>query len=350
MPVMAWDGEEELREHDTATGAWIVIAIHSTRLGPAVGGTRMKPYPTPEEAETDARRLSAAMTLKMAASGMPWGGGKGVLAIPAGLTPDARRGLLHRYGRIVASLGGRYHTAPDVGTSSEDMDRIREAAGPLVFGCSEANGGSGPSGPATALGVHAAIRMTCEEAFGSASLAGRSILVQGAGSVGGALIDRLLADGGRVSFSDVDAAAIGRTRERGIPFIEPAAAIGAPCDVFSPCALGGVLTAVTAPRLRCRAVAGGANNQLADDAAAEALAARGVLYAPDFIANSGGACSGIHMEADGWTRERAERDVEERVIASLRAVFALARERHITTDAAAREIARRRLDGGVART
>src|SRR5204862_5882096 len=113
-----------------------------------------------------------------------------------------------------------------------------------------------------------------------------------------------------------------------------------------PCALGGVLTAGTAPRLRCRAVAGGANNQLADDAAAEALAARGILYAPDFIAYSGGACSGIHMEADGWTRERAERDVEERVIASLRAVFALARDRRITTDAAAREIARRRLEGG----
>ncbi|HET8946253.1 MAG TPA: Glu/Leu/Phe/Val dehydrogenase dimerization domain-containing protein [Candidatus Polarisedimenticolia bacterium] len=341
---MAWDGEEELREHDAETGAWIVIAIHSTRLGPAVGGTRMKPYPTPEEAETDARRLSAAMTLKMAASGMPWGGGKGVLAVPAGLTADARRDLLHRYGRIVASLGGRYHTAPDVGTTSDDMDRIREAAGPLVFGCTEANGGSGPSGPATALGVHAAIRVTCEEAFGSSSLAGRAVLVQGAGSVGGALIERLLADGARVSFSDVQPDAVRRFRERGVPFVEPAAVIGAACDVFSPCALGGVLTAEATPRLRCRAVAGGANNQLADEAAAEALAARGILYAPDFIANSGGACSGIHMEADGWPRERAERDVEERVSASLRAVFVLARERRLTTDAAARAIARRRLD------
>jgi leucine dehydrogenase len=346
---MAWDGEEELREHDADTGAWIVIAIHSTRLGPAVGGTRMKPYSSPEEAETDARRLSAAMTLKMAASGMPWGGGKAVLAIPAGLTAEARRALLHRYGRIVASLGGRYHTAPDVGTSSDDMDRIREAAGPLVFGCTEANGGSGPSGPATALGVHAAIRVTCEEAFGSASLAGRAILVQGAGSVGGALIERLLAEGARVSFSDVAPDAVRRFRERGVNFVEPAAVITTPCDVFSPCALGGVLTAEAAPRLRCRAVAGGANNQIVDDAAAEALAGRGILYAPDFIANSGGACSGIHMEADGWTRERAERDVEERVTTSLRTVFALARERCITTDAAAREIAHRRLDGRDAR-
>jgi leucine dehydrogenase len=349
MPAMAWDGEEELREHDAETGAWIVIAIHSTRLGPAVGGTRMKPYLSPEEAETDARRLSAAMTLKMAASGMPWGGGKAVLAVPPGLTADARRGLLHRYGRIVASLGGRYHTAPDVGTTSDDMDRIRESAGPLVFGCTAANGGSGPSGPATALGVHAAIRVTCEEAFGSGSLAGRAILVQGAGSVGGALIDRLVASGARVSCSDPDAAAVRRFRERGVPCVEPAAVIGAPCDLFSPCALGGVVTSESVSHLACRAVAGGANNQLADEAAAEALAARGILYAPDFIANSGGACSGIHMEADGWTRERAEADVEERVSASLRAVFTLARERSITTDAAAREIARRRLDGGDAR-
>jgi len=345
MPAMAWDGEEELREHDAETGAWIVIAIHSTRLGPAVGGTRMKPYPSPEEAESDARRLSAAMTLKMAASGMPWGGGKAVLAVPPGLTPEARRGLLHRYGRIVASLGGRYHTAPDVGTSSDDMDRIREAAGPLVFGCTEANGGSGPSGPATAIGVHAALRVTCQEAFGSAALAGRAVLVQGAGSVGGALIERLVADGARVSCSDLIPDAARRFSERGVPDVEPTSVIGAPCDLFSPCALGGVLTAEAAPRLRCRAVAGGANNQLADEAAADALAARGILYAPDFIANSGGACSGIHMEADGWSRERAERDVEERVSTSLRAVFALARERRITTDAAAREIARRRLDG-----
>jgi len=341
---MTWDGEEVLREHDAETGASFTIAIHSTRLGPAVGGTRMKPYNSPAEAEADAHRLSAAMTLKMAASGMPWGGGKGVIAVPSGLAAEARDGLLRRYGRLVASLGGRYRIGPDVGTSSEDMDIVAETASPYVFGCTEARGGSGPSGPATARGVHAAIRIACEEAFGSAALAGRRVLVQGAGSVGGALIERLLRDGARVSFSDVDAGAARRLRERGVPFVAPDEVIGAPCDVFSPCALGGVLTAESAPRLRCRVVAGGANNQLADESVAEALAARDILYAPDFIASSGGACFGIHREADGWSRDRALQDVEDRVTASLRTVFSLARERGLTADAAAREIARRRLE------
>ncbi len=348
---MSWDGEEELREHDAETGALIAIAIHSTRLGPAVGGARLKPYASPEDAAADARRLSAAMTLKMAASGMSWGGGKGVIAVPpGGIAGDARRNLLKHYGRLVAALGGRYRTAPDVGTSSDDMDVIAETAGSWVFGRSTARGGSGPSGPATALGVHAAIRVTCDEVFGSTALAGRHVLVQGAGSVGSALIDLLLAEGARVSCSDLERGAVRRFEERGVAFVEPGAVIGFPCDLYSPCALGGVLSADSVPRLRCAAVTGGANNQLADDAAAEALAARGILYAPDFIANSGGATSGIHMEADGWSRERATRDVADRVTAALRAVYALAREAGLTSDAAARELARRRLEGGGRRT
>jgi glutamate dehydrogenase/leucine dehydrogenase len=310
----------------------------------------MKTYPSPDEAAADARRLSAAMTLKMAAAGMAWGGGKGVLAVPPGLTGRVRRDLLRRYGALVASLGGRYRTAPDVGTSSEDMDVIAETAGTRVFGRTPAHGGSGPSGPATALGIHAAIRVACEHAFGDASPAARRVLVQGAGSVGGALIERLLADGAQVSFSDVDEAARRRFAALGASFVAPAEAIGAPCDVFSPCALGGVLSADSVPRLRCRTVAGGANNQLADPSVSATLAARGILYAPDFIANAGGACVGIHMEADAWSRERAEREVTDRIAATLRTVFALARERRITTDAAARELARRRLEAGTTRS
>jgi glutamate dehydrogenase/leucine dehydrogenase len=347
---MGWDGEEEVRERDAATGAWMAIAVHSTRLGPAVGGARLKTYPSPDEAAADARRLSAAMTLKMAASGMAWGGGKGVLAVPPGLTGDVRRDLLRRYGTLVASLGGRYRTAPDVGTSSDDMDVIAETAGSWVFGRTPARGGSGPSGPATALGIHTAIRVACEHAFGDASLAARHVLVQGAGSVGGALIERLLADGARVSFSDLESAARPRFEVRGAAFVPPPDVIGAPCDVFSPCALGGVLSADSVPRLRCRVVAGGANNQLADASAAVTLGARGILYAPDFIANAGGACVGIHMEADGWSRERAECSVMDRIAAALRTAFALARERGITPDAAARERARQRLEAGTIRS
>lgn len=343
---MSWDGEELQSGPDDETGAFIAIAIHSTRLGPAVGGTRMKPYSSPAEAEADARRLSAAMTLKMAAAGMPWGGGKGVIAIPPGLPAEARRGLLRRYGQRVAALGGWYYTAPDVGTSSEDMDVVAETAGSYLFGRTPARGGSGPSGPPTAIGVHAAIRVACEQAFGSASLAGRHVLVQGAGSVGGALIERLLADGARVAFSDPGDVAARRFTQRGVPFIEPEKVIGAGCDVYSPCALGGVLSADSVPRLRCRVVAGGANNQLADAAGSEALAARGILYAPDFIANAGGASMGIRMEADGWSRERAEREVAAHIAATLCEVFAIARDRNLTTDAAAREVARRRLEAG----
>jgi leucine dehydrogenase len=344
---MEWEGEHELLERDEVTGAWMAIAIHSTRLGPAVGGTRMKAYPSAEEAAADARRLAAAMTLKMAVPGMAWGGGKGVIAVPQGLSAEARRGLLRRYGERVASFGGRYRTAPDIGTSSDDMDVVAETAAPFVFGCTAERGGAGPSGLATAVGVHAAIGVACETVLGTASMRGRRVLVQGAGSVGGTLLARLLHEGADVSFSEVDDLAIRRWTEAGARFVPPDAVAATACDVYSPCAFGGVLSADTAPRIVCRAVVGGANNQLEADSVSALLAARGILYAPDFVANAGGAMAGIRMEADGWSRERAEREVVERISATLRSVFALSRDRGVTTDEAAREIARRRLEKGI---
>jgi leucine dehydrogenase len=339
-----WDGEDSLLVRDPPTGAWFAIAIHSTRLGPAVGGTRLRAYESPEEALADARRLAAAMTLKFAVPGLPWGGGKGVIAVPPDLSRAARPGLLRRYGALVASLGGRYRTAPDAGTSSEDMDVIAETAGPWVFGRTPAAGGAGPSGPATAVGVLAAVRAACAEAFGAESVAGRRVLVQGAGSVGGTLLRLLREEGADTLVSEVDEAVLSRVVAVGTVAVRPDAVAGTSCDVFAPCAFGGVVTAATLPRLACRVIAGGANNQLGGEGLAGALAARGILYAPDFVANAGGAMAGVHMEADGWTREQAETEVTDRIGAALRAIFAIAREHGVDTDTAARRLALARLE------
>jgi leucine dehydrogenase len=346
-----WDGEALVVRFDRATRAWIFIAIHSTRLGPAVGGTRMKFYPDAESALRDALRLSEGMTYKLAVPGMDFGGAKAVIAVPDSMDPGARPGLLRRYGRLVRQLGGLYSTAPDVGTSSADMDIVAETGAPHVFGRSPAAGGAGSSGPATALGVFTGILLACERLFGEAGLQGRSVLVQGAGSVGETLIEQLGAAGARVLFSEVNEALIRRFRDdRGLEFVPAEAVHATECDVFAPCALGGVLDARSIPHLACRAVVGGANNQLAHPEDAERLRARGILYAPDYVVNVGGAMAGLLIETRGWTRERAEGEVVESVRRALNRVLDVASTRDITTAAAARRIAderlRRRADAG----
>lgn len=339
-----WDGEESFLTRDEPTGAWIAIAIHSTHLGPAVGGTRMRAYPDPEAALADARALAAAMTLKFAVPGLPWGGGKGVIAIPTPLPPAVRPGLLRRYGSAIAALRGRFRTGPDSGTTSEDMDVIAETGAPFIFGRTPEAGGAGPSGPATAIGVLAAIEVACEELFGSPSPAGRRVLVQGAGSVGLPLVRLLRQAGAEVLVADLDATATGHATEAGARAVSPELAVATPCDIFSPCAFGGVVDERSLAALRCRAIVGGANNPLAGETIAPALAERRILYAPDFVANAGGAMAGIRMEADGWPRERAEAEVRERIGETLRRVFALALERDVDPDAAARLMARVRLE------
>jgi leucine dehydrogenase len=345
--IRDWDGETVIVRHDRPTGAWIFIAIHSTRLGPAAGGTRMKSYPDVRAALQDALRLAEGMTYKFAGPGLPYGGGKAVIALPDGFDPQARLPLLRRYGAHVHQLGGLFSTGPDVGTSSPDMDIIAETGAPYIFGRTPAAGGSGSSGPSTALGVFAGIQVACEHVFGDPSLEGRRVLVQGTGSVGGSLIERLRAAGAEVSFSEVDEGAIQRFRdELGLEFVPPEAVYAADCDVFAPCALGGILDASTIPQLRCRAVVGGANNQLAGPEDAERLRARRILYAPDYVANVGGAMAILGLETQGWTREQAEREVAESVRRALHQVFGLAAEEGITTEAAARRMAERRLSGG----
>jgi leucine dehydrogenase len=339
-----WDGETVIVRYDRPTGAWFFIAIHSTRLGPAVGGTRAKSYPDVQAALQDALRLAAGMTYKFAVPGMPWGGGKAVIAIPPDFDPQSRSALFRRYGALVGQLGGLYFTAPDVGTSSNDMDIIAETGAPYVFGRTPARGGSGSSGPATALGVFTGIQVACEHLFGDASVKNRQVLVQGAGSVGGALIEHLRAAGAKVAFSEVDKGAISRFRGApGSKFVPETAVYTTECDIFAPCALGGVLNATTIPQLKCRAVVGGANNQLGGPKDAESLQARDILYAPDYVVNVGGAMAGLGMETQGWTHARAEKEVVESVRRALQQLFELAVTEGITTEAAAQQIAGERL-------
>jgi leucine dehydrogenase len=340
----AWNGEALYERPDPETGATILIALHSSRLGPASGGTRMKSYPDLDAARRDARRLSEGMTYKWAAAGFPRGGGKAVLAVPPGLSAERRDGLLRRYGSFIQELAGRFWTGADVGTSPRDMDVISETGAPYVFSRTPAHGGAGNSSTWTALGVEAGLKTTCARLFGGAtSLSGRRIVVQGAGSVGGELIERLLAAGAAVAFSDVDAASVRRWRDdRGVAFVDPGRVLESSCDVLAPCALGGVLDAVTIPRLQCRAVAGAANNQLAEPADAERLRDRGILYAPDFVINAGGAIGITGQESLGWPEEKARREVL-RIGETLGHVYDLAEASGITTDAAARRIAEERL-------
>jgi len=339
-----WNGENVVIKYDHPTGAWIFIALYSTKLKQTGGGTRMKPYPDFQAALKDALRLAEGMAYKLAISGIDFGGAKAVIALPPDFEPQTRPDLLRRYGQMVQSLGGLFYTGPDVGTSSSDMDIIAETGAPYVFGRTPAAGGAGSSGPATALGVFSAMQVACEHVFGERSLKGRRVLVQGAGSVGSALIEYLRSAGADVVVCDIDEGAICRLREDfGLQCVPDEAAYSVECDIFAPCALGGVLNAETIPRLKCRIVAGGANNQLAEPEDAARIKQQGILYAPDYVINAGGAIGIIGMETQGWAKKRMESEVITEIQDVLQQILETAAVEDITTDAAARQIAEKRL-------
>jgi leucine dehydrogenase len=339
--VSRWDGEELVTAYDRATSTWLFIGVHSTVLGPAMGGTRMKAYATPGDAVTDVLRLSQAMTMKQAAAGLPYGGGKAVLAVPAVPTAGStgRAAVLARYADLIASLHGTYVTAADMNTGPADMDAISERTS-HVLGRSPANGGAGDPGEGTAIGVFHAIRAACRRAFGTDDLSGRSVVVQGAGSVGARLIRQLLDVGAKVMASDVDESRVVMTGAEPIPVD---ATLSMPCDVLSPCATGAVLTAETIPRLGCRVVAGAANNQLATPEDGARLAARSVLYAPDYIANAGGVIWLAGFETLGWDDAQMRARLAG-IEQTLDDVFADAAAKGITTAEAADRLARARID------
>jgi len=330
-----WDGEHAVIRHDSESGAWMFVGVHSTVLGPAVGGTRMRVYPTPADGLRDVLRLSAAMTQKLAGTGYPRGGGKAVLAVPELPTGDARRKLLLRYGKLVASLGGTYRTAGDMNIKPGDLDVVAVTC-PWVYGASASGGDSGPG---TARGVFHGIRATVEHVFGSDDLAGRSVLVQGVGAVGANLARELADAGARVLVSDVDEA---RAAATGFETVAPEAVFGFEVDVFAPCAVGAVLNSETIPLLNCRAVAGAANNQLAEPSDAELLNARGILFAPDYVVNSGGVIYLIALVDEGRDTAGIEAGLAG-IADTLRGLFAEADADGVTPAEAANRMVQRRL-------
>jgi leucine dehydrogenase len=330
-----WDGEHAVVRRDAESGAWMFVCVHSTVLGPAGGGTRLRVYPAPADGLADAMRLSGAMTWKMAAAGVPRGGGKAVLAVPELPSGEPRKRLLRRYGELVASLGGTYRTAGDMNISPEDLDVVAETC-PWVYGTT---GRGGNSGRGTARGALHAIRSTVEHVYGSPELTGRSVLVQGAGAVGAVLTRELAEAGARVLVSDVDES---RAVATGCETVPPERALETEVDLYSPCAVGGTLNAESIPRLACRAVAGCANNQLAEPEDAERLQERGILYAPDYVVNAGGIIQLVGLEDEGWDEAQLQQGLA-RIGETLRTLFAEADAEGVTPAEAADRLVRRRL-------
>jgi leucine dehydrogenase len=320
-------------------GLRAIIAVHSTVLGPGLGGCRMWPYASFEEALTDVLRLSRGMTYKAAAAGVHLGGGKAVIL--GDPKKDKSEALLRAFGAYVESLNGLYITAEDVGTSTDDMDVISTET-EWVTGVSPENGGSGDPSPVTAFGTLQGMRAAVEERFGDASLKGKSIAIQGLGNVGFHLASYLRKDGAKVFGCDIDGDRIARAREIGVDIVPAEQIFDADVDVFAPCALGAILNDTTIPRLRCQVVAGAANNQLAvEDRDGKALADRGILYAPDFVGNAGGLIN-VYNELIGYNQERAMRGARG-IFASMARVFALAKREGIPTYVAADRVAEERI-------
>ena len=329
--------------HDQVTGLRAIVAIHSTVLGPSLGGTRWYPYSATTDAVADVLRLSEAMSYKAAAAGLDLGGGKAVIiGDPAAKRSEA---FLEAYARLIDQFNGRYITAEDVGTTVEDMQVLRRVT-PHVTGLPFEDGGSGDPSPATARGVHAAIRATAMHLWGSSNLHGRKVVIVGVGKVGSALVDRLVGEGCEVLASDVNRAAIDAVvRRHDVEVLGVDEALSAPCDILSPAAMGGSLNERSIAALRCQAVVGAANNQLADpDVDAVRLRERGILYAPDFVVNAGGLIN-IAEEIRGYDADRAAAAVD-RVGESVRNVLELSKEHDIDTHRAAVRLAQARIDAG----
>ncbi len=349
-PFSMLDGHEQvLFGADEETGLRCIIALHSTVLGPGVGGTRCHDYASEEEALADVLRLSEAMTLKAAVAGLDAGGGKAVIwGDPATAKSEA---ALRAYGRMIDSLGGRYVTACDVGTTPADMGIIKRETR-WVTGAEPEEGGSGDSGVTTAVGTYAGLRACAAALPGSPDLASLHVAIEGVGKVGRRLAERLAADGAKLTVADVDDEATAVCAERfGADVVDPGDIHAVDCDVLSPNALSATVSEASLPALSCRVVAGAANNQLASPELAEALADAGILYAPDFVINAGGVIQVVdELHPRGYSQARATR-LAEGIEWRLTEVFRVAREEGITTLTAAERVARRRIEavGGVGR-
>jgi leucine dehydrogenase len=343
--LISLDHEELVIRQGRRSGVYTIVAVHSTTLGPSLGGCRMWRYESSADAARDALRLSRAMTFKAAAAGLSLGGGKSVISLPPGPPPTgrARRAILEDFGDTVGILEGAYYTAEDVGTSSRDMSVIAERT-KYVTGLPRSRGGSGDPSPFTAIGVEAAMRASCQRVFGSSSLKGRTVSVIGAGRVGSRLAKLVSRAGAKLLLADIDESKKSLARElKNARWTDPTSALLADVDIVAPCALGGAIDGHNVDRLRARIVCGSANNQLAHEGLGEDLAAKGILYAPDFIANAGGLINvATELDPEGYDPARTKRRVlgiEE----TMTQIYEEADNAGVTPVAAAYAMARRRL-------
>jgi leucine dehydrogenase len=337
---VAREGHEQvLYGYDKVSGLRAIIAIHSTALGPALGGTRFFPYQTEEEALEDVLRLSWGMTYKAAAAGLDLGGGKAV--IMGDPRTDKSERLLRAYGRIVDSLRGRYITAEDVGTTTRDLDIVRRETR-WALGNSVAEGGAGDPSPMTARGLFAAAKAVAEFLWGDSDLAGRRFAVQGVGKVGSALVQLLVEARAEVIISDAYDSAIKTAVDTyGVKSVEVGEIHTVDADFYSPCALGAGLNEKTIPELNCQAIVGSANNQLATDEDAERIAERGIVYAPDFVVNAGGLIN-VYDELQGYSKMRAMHRVDA-IFEATNRILEMSKQEAIAPNQAAVMVAEKRI-------
>ncbi len=340
--VVVGTGHEQVTFcQDMQSGLKAIIAIYSTALGPALGGTRFYPYGGEDDALADVLNLAKAMAYKNALAGLDLGGGKAVI-IGDPLT-DKSEQLLRAYGRFVRSLGGRYITACDVGTYSEDMDIVAREC-PYVTGRTVPHGGAGDSSVLTAFGVFQGMRAAAEHVWGSTELRGRRVAVEGVGKVGRRLVEHLVEAGADVVVCDVSEQAVERLRSRRASVAVVAnrtELIREPADIYAPCALGGSLDDATVMAMRAKVVCGGANNQLAHPGIEKQLADRGILYAPDYVVNAGGVIQ-VADELEGFSFDRAQAKASQ-IFATTSKIFAIADDEGVPPAAAADRLAERRM-------
>ena len=327
---------------DRHVGLRAFIAIHDTTLGPALGGCRVWKYPTETDAVTDVLRLARAMTYKNAAAGLNVGGGKAV--IWADSHTEKTEAMMRAFGRFVDTVSGRYITTEDMGVTPEDMISIRQETRHVV-GLPVGMGGSGDPSGATAWGVYHGMKAAVREAYGTDSLADVRIALQGFGRVASQLAVHLKKEGACVTVSEVNRESLARAEELGFTVLQdPGAIYDTPCDVFSPCAMGGVLSKDSIHRLQCRVVAGAANNQLLTPEDGDELLRRGIVYVPDYIINAGGVIN-ISYELGRPYNQEAAMDRAAGVAATVARVLGASRECGISTARAADQLAEERLHG-----
>lgn len=339
----AFAHDEVVVRRGSRSGLPLIVAVHSRALGPAVGGCRLRRYDSWQDGLADALRLSEAMTYKAAVAGLDFGGGKSVIALDkeTELTAGLREAALEDLGELIASFQGSYRTGPDIGTGPQDMVVLRRFS-PYAYCAPEEHGGTGNSGGPTATGVLAALHAGARHVFGDASCSGRTVVISGFGSVGSGIAAGLAAEGAHVVVSDVEQSRRDAALASGYGWVEPDQALSTPADILVPAAVGGVLDEATVPLLTAPLIVGPANNQLTEESVADALAERGIVWIPDYVASAGGIVYALSRESENHGHEAAQKRVEG-IGDTVGHVLDLARSTGVTPLRAAQRIAERRL-------